>query len=343
MKLPRRPLLLFVLSISLILISPLSADHHLVTIRNKELSVTLAEKGAELQSIKHNSTGIEYLWQGDPEYWAARSPNMFPVNVRFKDDKFTYQNIPYEMPRMGLAVVATFETTEHTEEKKKDRTSKNLKKELSESKVVQVLNSSEETLQYYPFPFQLKITSQLKGLTLLQKYKITNTGEETLYFALGGHPGFNAPLGKSRDRSDYEYVFSDKMELKRNEIVDSLIQESKVDFLNKEDRLALSDERVPNGGMFLLENESRKIGIALKGRKPYVTVDLGDFPNTNLWSPPGMPYAAIEPMVSHHDFQDTAEAIEEKDYLIELLAGKSGTYEFSITINPVEGQRALGK
>jgi galactose mutarotase-like enzyme len=319
----------------------LIADDHTVTINGKELSVTLAKKGAELQSIKHLKTGIEYLWQGDPDYWAARSPNMFPVNVRFKDDRFTYKGNEFEMPRMGLAVTAAFETVEHTGEKKKDQTEVNLGKNVSQSKVVQLLNSSEETLHYYPFPFQLKITSQVKGLKLLQKYKVTNTGDETLYFALGGHPGFNTPLIKGRDRSDYHYVFSEKMHVKRNEIIESLIQENQVDFLNKEDRLKLSDDRIPNGGMFLLDNQSRQIGIALKGRRPYVTVDLGDFQNTNLWSPPGMPYAAVEPMIAHHDLQDSPEAIEEKDYLINLPAGKSRSYSFTIIINPKEGTRAL--
>jgi len=309
----------------------LFADDHNVTIQNEELSVTLAKKGAELQSIRHISTGVEYLWQGDPEYWAGRSPNMFPVNVRFKDNRYTYKNTEYEMPRMGLAIEAQFETMEKTGDKKKD------------GKVVQVLNSSESTLQYYPFPFQLKIVSQVKGLKLLQKYKVTNTGEEILYFALGGHPGFNAPFIKKRDRSDYQYLFSESMHARRNEIVDSLIQKNQVDFLKDEDRLTLSDSRIPNGGMFLLDNDSRQIGIALKGRKPYVTVDLGDFPNTNLWSPPGMPYAAIEPMVAHHDFQDTALAIEGKSFLIKLSPGKSRTYHFTITIDPKEGVRALRK
>jgi galactose mutarotase-like enzyme len=256
---------------------------------------------------------------------------MFPVNVRFKDNRFTYKGKEFEMPRMGLAVIGEFETMEKTGGKKKD------------GKVVQVLNSSENTLQYYPFPFQLKIISQVKGLKLLQKYKVTNKGNETLYFALGGHPGFNTPFIKRRDRSNYQYVFSESMYVKRNEIIDSLIQENKIDYLKNEDRLTLNDKRIPNGGMFLFDNTSRQIGIALKGRKPYVTVDLGDFPNTNLWSPPGMPYAAIEPMVSHHDLQDTELAIEEKDYLIELPAGKSRTYQYTITINPKEGERALKK
>ena len=320
----------FCLFISLLSVS-LQADHHSITIQNDELSVTLAKKGAELQSIKHLPSGIEYLWQGDPEFWEARSPNMFPVNVRFKDNLFLYQGKEYEMPRMGLAVVAEFETQPKKGEKKKD------------SKVVQVLNSSEDTLKHYPFDFQLKVISQIKGLKVLQKYKVTNKGDKTMYFALGGHPGFNAPFTKKRDRSDYQYVFSEKMEVRRNEIIDSLIQENKVDFLKKENRLTLSDERIPNGGMFLYDNTSRQIGIAMKGRKPYVTVDLGDFPNTNLWSPPGMPFACIEPMVSHHDLQETALAIEEKDYLIRLPAGQSRTYQYTITINPREGTRALKK
>ncbi len=320
--------------ISLFLISlPIvaHANHHSVTIKNDDLSVTLAAKGAELQSIKDLSTDIEYLWQGDPEYWEARSPNMFPVNVRFKDNRFTYQGKEYEMPRMGLAVIGEFETLAKEGDKKKD------------AKIVQVLRSSEDTLQYYPFQFELRVISQLKGLKLLQKYKVINKGTDTMYFALGGHPGFNTPLNKKRKRSNYQYVFTDKMHVKRNEIIDSLIQENKLDFLKNEDRLTLSDKRIPSGGMFLYDNQSRQISIALKGRKPYVTVDLGDFPNTNLWTPPGMPFAAIEPMVAHHDFQETALAIEDKNFLIALPAGKSRTYQYTITVNPKEGERALKK
>lgn len=309
----------------------LSANHHTVTIQNKELSVTMAKKGAQLQSIKHLPTDIEYLWQGDPEYWAERSPNMFPVNVRFRDNHYTYKNKPYDMPRMGLAVSAEFETLEKTGDKKK------------EGKVVQYFNSSPETLRHYPFPFQLKIASQVKGLKLIQKYKVKNTGAEPMYFALGGHPGFRTPLFKGRDRSDYEYVFSEPMHVRRNEISDSLIQLKQIDFLENEDRLSLGDSRIPNGGMLLLNHDSRQIGIALRKRKPYVVLDLGDFPNTNLWSPPGMPYACIEPMVAHHDLADSSEAIEEKDFLIKLPAGKSRTYHLIITIDPQEGKRALAR
>ena len=131
------------------------------------------------------------------------------------------------------------------------------------------------------------------------------------------------------------------MTVDRNVISNSLVTNNYISFLENEDRLFLDDERIPTGGMFLENHDSRQIGVALKGHDPYVTVDLQDFPNTNLWSPPGKPYACIEPMVSHHDLEKTEEAIEKKTYLIRLPAGESRTYQYSITIHPEEGFVAL--
>lgn len=38
------------------------------TLSNELLTVTASSLGAELQSIRNNLTGHEYLWQGDPYY-----------------------------------------------------------------------------------------------------------------------------------------------------------------------------------------------------------------------------------------------------------------------------------
>jgi len=295
-----------------------------VTISNDHLSVTLAEKGAELQSIRHVDTDTEYLWQGDPEYWAARSPNMFPVNVRFKDHRFTYKGKDYEMPFLGLVVDAKLPV-----------------KRVNKGRVVHVLESSKETLKYYPFPFRLEILSEVTELELIQRYTVTNTGKETMYFALGGHPGLNAPFIHGRTRSDYELCFSTKMNVDRTVISDGLQTDESIAFLHNEDRLSLGDPRVPDSGLFLRNHDSRQISLALKGRNPYVTVDLQDFPNTNMWSPPGMPYACIEPMVGHHDLVDSPLAIEEKSYLTKLSAGQSKSFQYRIIVHPKEGVRAL--
>lgn len=41
------------------------------TLKNKKLTVVFESKGATLHSIKDND-GVEYLWEGNPEYWSDR-------------------------------------------------------------------------------------------------------------------------------------------------------------------------------------------------------------------------------------------------------------------------------
>ncbi|MEC7905945.1 MAG: aldose 1-epimerase family protein [Verrucomicrobiota bacterium] len=306
-------------SISLSLLALLSATAltaDLVTIENSWLRVSVDPLGAELQSIRHINTDTEYLWQGDPDYWENRAPVMFPVNVRFKDNQFSYKGKSYEMPRMGLAVISEFETF------------------LSEDgeAVTLSLAANEMTRTHYPFEFVFDVTYRLTGNRLVNEYRVSNNGSETLLFAMGGHPGFRTPFNKGRSRGDYEISFSKRLNLDRVEINDSLIQTSRVPFLQDERKFTLDDPRIPGGGMFLEDMPARKIGVGLDGMLPYVTVDLGDFPNVNIWTPPGMPFVCIEPMVAHHDIQDSPLAIDKKPFLIPVKAGEAKTYAFSIIV-----------
>ena len=45
-----------------------------VQIENEFLIATFAEEGAELVSLQSKETGIEYIWQGNPEFWARHAP-----------------------------------------------------------------------------------------------------------------------------------------------------------------------------------------------------------------------------------------------------------------------------
>ncbi|MBK1877569.1 aldose 1-epimerase family protein [Pelagicoccus mobilis] len=284
-----------------------------VSIANSQLTVQIATYGAELQSIKANEGGREYLWHGDPEYWAGRAPIMFPVIVRFKGDEFTHNEKRYNLPLLGLGPRNEYKITNRTKDS-----------------VTLTLESDSETLKQYPFPFRLEVTYRLEGQKLVNHFQVENLGSETMPFTLGGHPGFVYPSGGGKTRDNYTLTFSTPQNTDRPIVTEGLIQKERVPFLNNESRLDVSDERVPNHGMLLIGHGCDRIGVAEKDSPPFVEIEFGDFPNVNIWTPPGKPFVCIEPLVGHHDFQDTPLEISEKSYLSQLTPGESKNYQFSI-------------
>jgi galactose mutarotase-like enzyme len=49
------------------------------SISNGIITIQVANKGAELQSIYHHANQQEYMWSADPAFWAKKSPVLFPV------------------------------------------------------------------------------------------------------------------------------------------------------------------------------------------------------------------------------------------------------------------------
>ena len=146
-----------------------SQDHHLHVLENERLRVEVNPQGAELQRIVDKKNNSEILWIGDSSYWQAQAPVMFPVNVRFKDEKYTYQGREYIMPRMGLAVLNTF----------------SVQPESDLHKAVLTYNHSPKSREYYPFDFDFEITYELEEHQLINRFSLTNHGSDTMYFALG--------------------------------------------------------------------------------------------------------------------------------------------------------------
>ena len=78
-------------------------------IENSALDVAISLVGAELQSIKSVETGKEYLWQGDPEFWARRAPLLFPVVGQLKGDAYKIGEESYSLGKHGFARDSAFD------------------------------------------------------------------------------------------------------------------------------------------------------------------------------------------------------------------------------------------
>ncbi|MBQ2082883.1 MAG: hypothetical protein II468_04505, partial [Lachnospiraceae bacterium] len=71
------------------------------TIKNGNLSATIAAKGAELISFKKGDR--EYMWDADPAFWGRTSPVLFPVVGSLKNKQFTDNGVTYPMGQHGFA------------------------------------------------------------------------------------------------------------------------------------------------------------------------------------------------------------------------------------------------
>ncbi|MCK5456138.1 MAG: aldose 1-epimerase family protein, partial [Melioribacteraceae bacterium] len=72
------------------------------TINNNNFQVSVQEIGAELCSFKSLNSKTEYVWNGNPDVWAAHAPNLFPVIGCLKDGGFLYHGEEYKCPKHGF-------------------------------------------------------------------------------------------------------------------------------------------------------------------------------------------------------------------------------------------------
>lgn len=135
------------------------------TLKNKKLTVVFESKGATLHSIKDND-GVEYLWEGNPEYWSGQAPVLFPICGSIRDDKAQIGNRKQtNMPRHGVVRKKEFKCVEQTE-----------------NSILFEIESNEEMLAQYPYEFKLGINYILEGKKITIRYIIENKDKKLCHF-----------------------------------------------------------------------------------------------------------------------------------------------------------------
>lgn len=158
----------------------------MLRLNNDDLTVEINEKGAQPHSICYQ--GREYLWQGDPASWKRQAPVLFPFVGRLKNDEYQYHGQTYHQTQHGFARDEMFQVMKQTA-----------------NAVVLKLQDNEQTLQAYPFHFDLTIHYQLVNGALKVSYVVHNRSQdETMIYSIGAHPGFNVPLIRQQSFTDQE-------------------------------------------------------------------------------------------------------------------------------------------
>ncbi len=274
-------------------------------IGSKELRLTVSDMGAEMQSVLKD--GREYLWNGDGAYWPERAPLLFPYVGRLTDGKYLLDGKEYKMGIHGFARQLTFKALS-----------------CGEDAITFELCDNAQTWEMYPFHFKLQAIYQVSGNQISITYRVRNQSGDTMYFGIGGHPGFSLPFDEGLDFTDYYLEFSAVSRPMRVGHTKSCFLSGKDEEFALEDgkRLRLSHGMFDDDAIVLREIADKVTLRSDKGRRR-ITVSYPDLPYLGIWHAPRTeaPYLCIEPWASLPSRQGVIEEFRYKSDLIRLAPG----------------------
>ncbi|RZL54376.1 MAG: aldose 1-epimerase family protein [Pedobacter sp.] len=278
----------------------------MITLENDFIKVRIANKGAELQGLFSKETNIEYLWNGDSEYWGKHSPVLFPIVGSLKNDSYIYTDKTYKLPRHGFA-----------------RDNEFIADQLNTAEAVFTLTQSDETLKVYPFPFELKLNYQIIDRKLILEYTVTNTSSKKMFFSLGAHPAFAVPNTPNTSYEDYYLAFNNDEKLTYWKLEDGLVANETENIDLSRHRLNLKHDLFYDDALVFKALQSNCISL-LNSKNDYgLHFHFDDFPFFGIWSAKDAPFVCLEPWCGVADSVNHNQQLAHKEGIVKLDAGKS--------------------
>jgi galactose mutarotase-like enzyme len=291
-----------------------------VTMKNKQLEVSVNTMGAEICSVRDCETKEEFMWNADPKYWKRYAPILFPFVGLVRDKQYSYQGKRYQMGQHGFARDMEFQLIEQTEEE-----------------LWFELNSNATTLENYPFEFKLQLGYQLEERTVKVMYRVINPSKEVMYFSIGAHPAFICPYDENKSAYYVRLNHTKKLE---SYYLDTKLgvremDAKEVEFAYIDSEYAyikLTKELFAKDALIIENTEITEVSLCYEDKTPYVTVEF-DAPLFGIWSPAntGAPFVCIEPWYGRCDAINSPEELDKKEYVNKLNPEESFEKSYTIT------------
>lgn len=289
------------------------------SLSNEFLEVKVSSTGGAMTSIK-SKDGLEYLWQGDPAYWANQAPLLFPICGSIRENQASVgDHRQMQMNRHGIVRDKEFDCEQQ-----------------SMHSVTMAVRSDEEMLEQFPFEVKFSVTYTLEEHSVIQTFTVENLEEEEMLpFFVGGHPAFNCPMLEGEDYTDY-YVEFEKEET--CSVPEQLTEtgllnlQKRRDFLKGTKRLPLNFDLFAEDAVTFDELKSRSVKLASEKHGHSVTVDFEEFPYFILWTTANRgPFLAMEPWLGLSTCSDESDQFEEKRGVQIAAPGERRSYSFTMT------------
>lgn len=271
-----------------------------VVIENDDLVAGVKSKGAELFSVVNKKTNLEYMWSGDPQFWAKTSPVLFPIVGTLKDNAFLFMDKRYNLDRHGFARDMEFDAAESQSDS-----------------VVFTLKNTSILKEKYPFDFQLSLKYTIRENFLHVSYIVQNTGPDAMYFSVGGHPAFKVPLVEGSTYEDH-YLQFNKIETAPRWPISSagLIETNATPFLENTDKIALTKTLFQQDALVLKHLRSDMVSLKSSAHQHGLDFHFEGFPFLGIWAAKNADFVCIGPWcgiadsVKHNQELTSKEGIE---------------------------------
>ncbi|MBC8986937.1 aldose 1-epimerase family protein [Pedobacter sp. N36a] len=286
----------------------------IISLDNAQISATFSTKGGELQRLENKETALEYLWTGDANFWGKFSPILFPIVGGLKEDTYFFEGKSYQLPRHGFARDREFEAHK-----------------ISPDEVLFLLKEDQESLKVYPFEFQLGLRYRLTGNTLSCSYEVLNTGDNDLWFSIGGHPAFRLPLQPELSYSDYYLEFNKDTQLNVHQVTDNLIEEETEPIHLQAEKLNLTHELFYQDALVLKDMKSNKISLKSLKDEHGLDFQFKGFPFFGIWAAKDADFICLEPWCGIADGIAHDQELSKKEGIIQLAPGKEWSRHWEVT------------
>ena len=285
------------------------------SISNSKLSISVNTLGAELISLKSNTT--ELLWQADKLVWPRYAPVLFPIVGKLKENKFNYEDSDYNLSQHGFARDKEFALTVQ-----------------NESVLEFELTANEETLEIFPFHFSLRIRYELSEAVLSVKYLVFNPDKTDLLFSIGAHPGFNCKRVAEETLNDFYLEFDGKKELVVEKLQDGLLSGEKSVLKLDSGKLQLSKSTFDNDALVFKNTQIEDVKLCSLKSKTKINFRCKGWPYLGIWTKKGSDaFVCLEPWFGITDSVNFQGSFSSKEGIIGLKPNCKFEASFSIEIS----------
>lgn len=287
----------------------------MILLENENITVTFVAKGAELRSIINKTSGLSYLWKGDPAFWGKFSPVLFPIIGALKNDTYLFEDQEYHLPRHGFARDHEFDF-----------------QQISDGEILFTLSSNADTLKVYPFEFTLGLRYKISGNTLSCSYEVINKGQKELLFSIGGHPAFAAPLTADTQYEDYYIEFTDDESVTYHKIADNLISEETETIMLNEGRLTLKHELFYDDALVFKSLKSNTLRLRNTKNEHGLDFSFPDFPYFGIWAAKDADFVCLEPWCGIADGVGHNRQLSDKEGITSLSPDGNWNRTWEVTV-----------